>query len=523
MGGLVLVLAVLATLADVPAALAHASLIRSEPADRAVMAHSPAALALTFNEPVSPLQMRLLDSSGRTIELADVVAADATLTIRLADPLPRGTHLLSWRAASADGHPVGGALTFSVGTPSAQAPAIADAGGPLQPAIWAVKLAMYAGLFGGIGGAFYAGWIAAEPLPRRTRRLIGAALELGLIATIISLGLQGLDALGLPLADLKQPRIWAQGFATSYGATAAITAAALVLAHIALSARARYRRWLSAFAVVGVGAALVASGHASSAAPQLLTRAMVFLHGVSLAFWIGALLPLIDAVLRGRRDELARFSRVIPVPLAVLIGSGVTLAAIQLREPDALWTTAYGVVLSAKLVAVAALLAIAIVNRRRTPSALQGDERAKRNLATSIVAELAIIIVIFGLVASWRFTPPPRILIVAGEAPVHVHIHAEQAMADVTVERLRDGSRQITLVLLDGAFGPLAAKEVTLLLSKPDAGIERLRLPATHVEETIWRIDGVRIPGTGRWHARVEILINDFEKVGIEDEIELQR
>jgi copper transport protein len=78
------------------------------------------------------------------------------------------------------------------------------------------------------------------------------------------------------------------------------------------------------------------------------------------------------------------------------------------------------------------------------------------------------------------------------------------------------------LTILNGEFGPLPAKEVTLVLSKPDAGIEPLRFPATHVEETIWRVDGLSLPVAGRWRARVEILVNDFEKVAIEDEIDLR-
>jgi len=72
-------------------------------------------------------------------------------------------------------------------------------------------------------------------------------------------------------------------------------------------------------------------------------------------------------------------------------------------------------------------------------------------------------------------------------------------------------------------FGPLLAKEVTLVLAKPEAGIEPLRLPATHVESTIWRIDRVHLPMLGDWRVRVEILVNDFEKIPLEDRIDLLR
>jgi copper transport protein len=161
------------------------------------------------------------------------------------------------------------------------------------------------------------------------------------------------------------------------------------------------------------------------------------------------------------------------------------------------------------------------MNRWRTPRAVAGDPRSARLIGRSIRIELAIVILILGLVAAWRFTPPPRALLVAAGEPVHVHIHAERAMADLQISRSRGEGGRITLNLLDGQFRPLAAKEITLVLSKPDAGIEPLRLTARPVEATTWQIDDVRLPMTGRWRVRVEILISDFEKIAIEDQIDL--
>ena len=124
---------------------------------------------------------------------------------------------------------------------------------------------------------------------------------------------------------------------------------------------------------------------------------------------------------------------------------------------------------------------------------------------------------------SHGFTPPPRALLAAAEAAVHLHIHTDRAMADVTIEPERTGGRQITVTVLDGQFGPLAAKEVTLVLAKPAAGIEPLQLAAKHVDGATWRVDDVSIPGPGRWTVQVEILVSDFEKVVIEDHIDLPR
>src|SRR5271166_4140689 len=523
MRGIALIVAILAVLANTGAAHAHASLIRSEPADRAVVAQPPSELKLTFNEPVSPLVLRLVRPNGEVVELKNIAASAATIAVALPAGLSRGTHLFSWRVISADGHPVGGALTFSIGEPGATpAPLRTDADIGLRGAIWLARFFLYGGLFIGVGGAFYSCWIAAAPPPGRTRNAVTIALECGLVAALLSVGLQGIDVLGLPLSDIRMPRIWGNGLATAYGVTLCIAVGALALGLVSISITKPLARWFSALALAGVGVALAASGHAATAWPELATRPAVFLHGISVAFWVGALAPLAAALHAGAgRSELARFSKVIPLPLLVLVASGLLLAIVQVRRLESLWTTSYGLILSAKLVAVCALLSLAAMNRRLTPRVTADEAGASRRLARSIAAELAIVVVILGLVASWRFTPPPRSLLAAAAQPIHVHMHAEKVMADLQIGPGDD--RQITLSLLDGQFRPLPAKEVVLVLSKPEAGIEPLRLPAVQVEASIWRIEGVRLPMPGQWHVRVEVLVSDFEKVSVEDEVDFSR
>lgn len=522
MRGIALIVAILAALANASAAHAHASLIRSEPADQAVVETPPPELTLTFNEPVSPLALRLVRPSGEMIELKSVAASGATIAVALPGGLSHGTHLLSWRVISSDSHPIGGALTFSIGQPSA-APASERTGDDarLVGAIWAARLVLYFGLFVGVGGAFYARWVAVAPPSGRIGFALPALLLCGLIAALVSVGLHGVDVLGVPLADIREPRIWRGGLATGYGLTLCIAAAALALGLASISVAGSLTRWCSALALASVGIALAASGHAATAEPELATRPATFLHAVSVAFWAGALLPLAAALCAGdARSELTCFSKAIPVPIVTLVVSGLLLALIQVQRLDALWTTSYGLVLSGKLIAVCALLTLAAMNRRLTPRVTAGDAGSARQLVRSILAELAIIVVILGLVASWRFTPPPRSLLAA--QPIRAHIHTEKAMADLQIEPAGAGGRRITISLLNGEFGLLPAKEVTLVLSEPDAGIEPIRLVARHIEATIWRIDGVRFPISGRWRVRVEILVSDFEKIAVEDEVEFR-
>ncbi len=113
-----LALALLLALPSAGSAFAHATLLKAEPADGSTLAEAPAAFVLTFNEPVSPIALRLIEPDGSGRDLAGAVARDAVVSIP-APPLAKGTHALSWRVISADGHPVGGSVVFSVGSISA--------------------------------------------------------------------------------------------------------------------------------------------------------------------------------------------------------------------------------------------------------------------------------------------------------------------------------------------------------------------------------------------------------------------
>ena len=519
-----LVSALLVALAHAPAARAHASLVKAEPPDGAMIPSPPSALKLTFNEPVSPLVIRLIGPSGAPIALRDVGAENATVVIPVPPGLAAGTHVLSWRVISADGHPVGGAIMFSIGASSTQLPAemhtLADPA--VRAGIWSMKVVIYLGLFVGVGGAFFWAWLAERSAGAAAPWTVGM-LAAALIAVPISVGLQGLDALELPLSGLRQKTAWQAGLATAYGFTAITALFALFAGLFTLSATSpRVVRGLSLAGLLGVGLAVAFSGHATTAEPRRVSRAALFMHCVGIAFWIGSLLPLyasIRAHPRGGR-ELARFSRAVPLPLAVVLLSGGWLAVVQLERIDALWTTSYGQVLACKLVLVGLLLGLAAANRFwLVPRLADPGAAAGRRFAASLALELALALAILGLVALWRFTPPPRAL--ADAAPISIHIHGEKAMAEIEIGRTGRGGARIAV--LDGAFRPLAVKELALVLANPGAGVEPMRRSATSAGENNWRIGQLQIPVAGRWEVQVEMLISDFEKLTIEDTVTLPR
>jgi len=506
---------------------AHATLVSSEPADGAVVQAAPSRMVLTFNEPVSPLVLRLVSPDATTMVLPATAEQESSLAVSLPSQLREGTHVLSWRVVSLDGHPVGGTVVFSIGAPSASlglaAQSTAD---PFVSAVlWAFKIVLYMGLFIGIGGSFFLAWLAPG-LKGGGRALIAVALVAGLVAIPVLVGLQGADALALPLSSLASGTAWATGLGTSFGATAAFAMFALFAGFLALKPQApKIACGLSLSGVMAAGLALALSGHASSASPQWLMRPAVFVHVISLTFWIGALVPLGAIMLKEPSPEaaLARFSRAIPWALAMLVVSGAILAIVQVAEPNALMTTAYGRILCAKLCLVALLLVLAAWNRwRLTPTVMGGSSEARNKLSRSIALEVAIAFVILGLVAAWRFTPPPRALAAASAKPAVVYIHTAAAMAEVTFEPGRAGIVSVRIAIMTSDSGRLDAREVSLTLENKAAGIEAITRPATKASGGIWHVEKFPIPSGGRWSVQVDILINDFEKVTLEGTVELQ-
>jgi copper transport protein len=135
---------------------------------------------------------------------------------------------------------------------------------------------------------------------------------------------------------------------------------------------------------------------------------------------------------------------------------------------------------------------------------------------------MLIVLAVFGVAAAWRFTPPPRALAIAAMQPVSIHIHTQKAMADLSITPGHTGAVAASIVIMTGDFGPLDARQVTLVLSKPDSGIGPIERPATKPGDGSWRVEDLVIPVPGRWTARIDILVSDFEIVKIEAPIDVR-
>ncbi|MCS3759937.1 copper resistance CopC/CopD family protein [Bradyrhizobium centrosematis] len=498
-------------------AWAHAALVSVEPASGSLLAAAPKAVQLRFNETVTPGAIRLIDGAGRARDDARISSSGETISVAMPMDLPEGTAVISYRVISQDGHPVTGSVVFSIGAPTAtKAPAAVDRG--LTALIWLARIGLYIGLFVGVGGVFFARWIAWSAVGMAVPRM---ALALGLPSAVASVGSLGLDLLGLPPAALATSDPWKVAYATSAGPALLVASAAMLFALMALRS-AWYARALAVIALVGVGLSLAMTGHAATAPPEALTRPAIFLHGVGVTIWIGALAPLVALLSRPTIATLPivnRFSRIAALAVGVLALTGLALAIVQLEKPGALIETRYGLILSIKLVLVTGLLALAALNRFRLTPALDRSETGTPALKRSILLEGAIALAILAVVAGWRFTPPPRTI--GPETPLAIHIHSDKAMFQVLVSPGRPGANDVVLQLMTGEGTPLAAKEATLALSLPERGIEPMESKASLGPDGYWHLRKVELPFAGRWHVRIDALVTDFEQITLEDELDV--
>lgn len=491
-------------------ASAHAALISVEPASGSILASAPKAVELRFNEAVTPGAIQLIDGAGRARDDIRATTAGESISVVMPPDLPQGTAVVSYRVISQDGHPVAGSVIFSIGMPTATKPQ-ADVDRGRNALIWLSRVGLYLGLFVGVGGVFFARWIAWSMTGMTVPR---GALLIGLPSAAASLGLLGLDLLGLPPAALVTMAPWTIAFATSAGPALLVAIAAMLLAIMALRS-VWYARALAAIAFVGVGLSLAMTGHAATAPPELLTRPAIFLHGLGVAFWVGALVPLAALVSKPTAATLPllnRFSRIAMPVVTALALTGLVLAVIQLEKLSALVDTSYGLILSIKLALVLLLLALAALNRFRLTPALATDRKAGSALKRSILLEYVAALGIFAVVAFWRFTPPPRTIV--PETPLAIHIHTDKAMFQVLVSPGKAGVDDFVLQLMTGEATPLKAKEATLTLSLPERGIEPMERDAELGPDGYWHVRKVE-------HVRIDALVTDFEKITLEDELEV--
>ncbi|MFD4508351.1 copper resistance CopC/CopD family protein [Streptomyces sp. NPDC058457] len=376
-------------LASAGPASAHAALRGSDPADGAVLKSSPGSVTLTFTESVGLLDdsFRVYDPTNHRVDTSDPghgPAGSDTARITFPKKLGTGTYTVAWRIVSADSHPVSGALTFSVGKPSATTATVST--GPVENPLTGslynigryVAYIAVALLIGTV--AFLTGCRPPDPAPLRTPvrtawwALLAATLFLFVLrapyeegtspATAFDLSALGRSATGRPgLALLVRV------------ALLALTAALYLLLRKRVSPTRLIRPsrpLLATAAALSLALALTwaAAEHASAGIQVPLAMTSSVLHLLSMALWLGGLTALLITLHRTTTSlpavVVTRFSRVAFASVTVLVVTGVYQSWRGLGSWQALTDTSYGRLLLVKLAAVTLLLAAASQSRRWT-------------------------------------------------------------------------------------------------------------------------------------------------------------
>ena len=387
-----IVLVTCAALAAPAAAWAHASLVRTIPADRAVLARGPARIVVLFDDDVrvAPGNAAIRNGGGSILE-GKPSTHGKTLELPLRSDLARGDYSVRWSAVSDDGHIVQGVLAFGVGLGRA-------------PPVPTLRTTVEVGVGDVVSRwIFLAGLLVASGLALFDllvwRPLAGSDLRTGWIA--LGLAAVFLSAHGLVHASHG-------GAATRFGLTIYI-ASAIAATGAAAAAIAIADRSASLFGVVLAVALLpvpTVAGHALDPGRSWIEVPLDLLHVTAAALWIGGLFALALVAPRdGASPELLaaaarRFSKLAVASVLVLALTGVGRALAELSAVSQLWTTGYGRAILVKTGLFALLLGLGTVSRSRV--------RAGAPLRNLMLVELAFLLWVVVAVAFLTSLRPGR-------------------------------------------------------------------------------------------------------------------
>ncbi|PUB11354.1 copper resistance D family protein, partial [Yoonia sediminilitoris] len=274
----------------------------------------------------------------------------------------------------------------------------------------AFKAAGYAAALLAIGGPlFLAAFPTAHADARQLARKIAViAALIGMAVLATRFGIRAARISGMGLSGAVDPMMLGFVWNSPLG-TAAIWRGVGELLIVALLIKGTI-----GLAAGLVGALLVALsytfiGH-SLGDPRWLLAALLTVHLLTAAFWVGALAPLRRAIsLPEGASLLHRFGTVASVTVAFLVIVGLVFAWLMTGSLTELLTTAYGWTLIAKLAAVSGLMILATLNKWwLVPALASGAPEAAGHLRRSIQFEaFAVLLILIVTAVLTSITTPP--------------------------------------------------------------------------------------------------------------------
>jgi copper transport protein len=518
--------ATVAALVTASGASAHAVLVATTPGNDSVLDQSPARVSLRFNEPVETAfgSVRVYDSAADRVDSGDISRPDEkSVAVAIDRRLPRGTYTVTWRAISADSHPVSGAFVFHVGAPGAEPGGIASEvlhEGTPGSITWGYRLSRFfdfAFLLLVAGGAASLVLALASAPGQVQDRLYGllavfaAALVVAALAGIV---LQGAVAGGFGLGEALRWDTVSEVLDTRFG-KAWLVQAWLAVA-VVLLALFRPTRRFALLPAVALVATPTAAGHASVSGALWFVSDLA--HVAAASAWTGGLAFLVLGLLLAGRWPLAahavpRFSTVAVGAVAVLLTAGALNGYEQVGAWRGLWETTYGVLLLVKVGLVLPLLALGFYNNRYSVPRLRRDAASpaeRRRFLRAAGAELAIMIAVVGVTAVLVTEPPAKASVVR-KGPYATTTSLGPLELNFVADPAKAGLNELHLYLLDQSGRPADVAEVRVLATLPSQGIGPLRFTARHLAPGHFAVLGVQLTIPGDWQFRVEARRGEFD------------
>jgi copper transport protein len=418
-------------LAAVPASAgAHAVLVQSTPQWGAVLAATPDALTLVYDEPVVPNYARVavVTPSGEDLAGPPHIAGDVVnVPLR---PGGKGSYTVRWKmVATTDGHVTEGAFSFGVGVkPLPPAPA-SGVGVPVAPELLTWLEFLGVALAGGT--LTFRTLIlapAARILGQRGDRESSVAIWVAVAGAALALhaGLFGFlvgayPIVGGGLLNVINTQIIPIRVGTHLGqAFTLMTFAWLGVLALLVGAWVTPRKreaLLASAGLLSLGIAFGISWASHSASRGTLALIADYAHLLAGALWVGGVIALailggvVRPVSRSARDalfraSLLRFSRLAVPVVIVLAVAGAYLALRELPRPSALLTSGYGITLLLKTTVFVGALALAGYHRMVVIPRI-GAGAPVATIRRTLAVEVSLLLVALALAAILTQTAPP--------------------------------------------------------------------------------------------------------------------
>lgn len=405
---------------------AHAILLRSDPSHDAILSSAPTRVRMWFSEDLNATfsTAAVVNASNQRVDLKDAHVASndrREIDVSLQPTLPASVYVVIWESQSADdGHVLRGSFIFSVAEPDGTVPKLNGAtpgqnvfggvtstdvatgrlDGPMLVSLLAITLVELGVVFwvgAQLWHSFVLELVTAEneeqqaiyqqTEQRFARMLALPTLLLVFLANIGVLIGQGLSLTGGNVAQSLSPALLVGlvstgQFGTFWILRQSVVVLASILAVYVLLVKQPSARVNSVIGranlllALALLLAMVLSGHAAAVSSDILVYAVLsdWLHLLAAALWVGGMLFIATAylpVLKGNAwleqtrsllNTLPRYSLLAITGVLIMSLSGPFNATVHMTSWSQLLATAYGRVLTVKVLLVGALLLTSAVH-----------------------------------------------------------------------------------------------------------------------------------------------------------------